>query len=89
LQAGVIETGAGTRPATKGWIRVEFGPSGNWSLLGEDPGQIQFGSEGTCVWMAIVHEFGHAMGYWHTRVSPSIMETFHGDAPGYNRASSY
>ena len=73
LQAGTIETGFGARALAKGWIHVEFGRSGNWSRLGEDPGQVQFGTEGTCISFAIVHEFGHALGYWHSSVKPSIM----------------
>jgi hypothetical protein len=63
---------------TTGWIDVQYGVSGNWSRLGEDPGQVQFGSEGTCQSLAIFHEFGHALGYWHSSVRPSIM----GGGPG-------
>jgi hypothetical protein len=73
LQPDRVETGSASRPLTRGWINVEFGRSGNWSRLGEDPGQIQFGTEGTCTSLAIVHEFGHAMGYWHTATEPAIM----------------
>jgi hypothetical protein len=78
LKLGAVETGPADRPLQKGWIKVQFARSGNWSLLGEDPGWVQFGSEGLCQSIAIAHEFGHAMGYWHTRVRPSIM----GGAPG-------
>jgi hypothetical protein len=78
LQAGIIESGPTRRPSTKGWINVEYGRSGNWSRLGEDPGQVQLGSEGTCQSLAIFHEFGHALGYWHSSVRPSIM----GGGPG-------
>jgi hypothetical protein len=73
LHAGSIVTGEVSRALTKGWINVEFGRSGNWSRLGEDPGQVQFGSEGTCISFGIVHEFGHALGYWHSSVKPSMM----------------
>jgi hypothetical protein len=73
LEAGIIESGPEARPQTKGWINVEYGKSGNWSLLGEDPGMVQFGSEGTCQSLAILHEFGHALGYWHTATKNSIM----------------
>jgi hypothetical protein len=73
LEAGVIEFGPEARPLTKGWINVDFGKSGNWSLLGEDPGMVQFGSEGTCQSLAILHEFGHALGYWHTATKNSIL----------------
>ena len=78
LQAGLIESGPVARPFTSGWINVQYGASGNWSRLGEDPGQVQFGSEGTCQSLAIFHEFGHALGYWHSSVRPSIM----GGGPG-------
>ena len=73
-----IETGPEQRPAAAGWINVQFDHAGNWSRLGEDPGQVQFGSASTCMSLAIVHEFGHAMGFWHTGVRPSIM----GGSPG-------
>lgn len=78
FHADAIETGAEPRPAAKGWINIQFDRAGNWSRLGEDPGQVQFGSATTCMSLAIAHEFGHAMGYWHTHVTPSIM----GGAPG-------
>jgi hypothetical protein len=78
FHADLIEAGPDPRPSAKGWINVQFDRRGNWSRLGEDPGQVQFGSASTCMSLAIVHEFGHAMGYWHTRVTPSIM----GGAPG-------
>jgi len=78
LQAGLIESGPAARPFTNGWINVQYGQSGNWSRLGENPGQVQFGSEGTCQSLAIFHEFGHALGYWHSSVRPSVM----GGGPG-------
>jgi len=73
LQAGTIESGPAERALAKGWITVQYGRSGNWSRLGEDPGQVQLGTEGTCQSLAIFHEFGHALGYWHSSVRPSIM----------------
>jgi hypothetical protein len=76
--AAQIETGPDQRPATAGWINVQFDRKGNWSRLGEDPGQMQFGSASPCMSLAIVHELGHAMGYWHTSVKPSIMGGFPG-----------
>jgi hypothetical protein len=79
FQLGRFET-TPTEPALqKGWIKVQFSwVGGNWSLLGEDPGWINLGSDAMCQSIAIAHEFGHALGYWHTRVKPSIM----GGGPG-------
>jgi hypothetical protein len=82
FHAGQIEVGPEQRSPAAGWINVQFDRKGNWSRLGEDPGQVQFGSASTCMSLAIVHEFGHAMGYWHTGVKPSIM----GGSPGSCRA---
>jgi hypothetical protein len=73
-----VETSPSDRPRQKGWINVRFDHSGNWSLLGEDPGWVQFGGDTFCGSLAIAHEFGHAMGYWHTATRPSIM----GGGPG-------
>lgn len=78
LQAGTIDTGTAPRALAQGWITVQYARAGNWARLGENPGEIQFGSEGTCQSLAIAHELGHAMGFWHTRVEPSIM----GGGPG-------
>ncbi len=78
LQLGLVEMSATNRPRQKGWINLQFNRSGNWSLLGEDPGWVQLGFDHTCGSLGVVHEFGHAMGYWHTRVTPSIM----GGGPG-------
>jgi hypothetical protein len=73
-----IETGRVERPAAKGWINVQFHRSGNWGYVGADPGTVQFGGDHTCNSYAIIHEFGHAMGYWHSNVRPSVM----GGGPG-------
>jgi astacin (peptidase family M12A) len=68
-----VEMSPANRPRQKGWINLQFNHAGNWSLLGEDPGWVQLGFDHTCGSLGIIHEFGHAMGYWHSRVSPSVM----------------
>jgi hypothetical protein len=77
--AGVIETGPTERPLTPGWINVVFDHHANNALLGANPGRVQFAGDGTCNYIAITHEFGHAMGYWHTGRFNTIM----GTTPGY------
>ena len=78
FQVGTIETGPNERPPTPGWINVQFHRSGNWSFVGANPGQLQLGSDHTCNQYAVIHEFGHAMGYWHSGEEPSVM----GGGPG-------
>lgn len=78
LTADRVEWGPANRPLTPGWINVQFDRSGNWSLLGENPGWLQFGGDSTCNSYAVIHEFGHAMGYWHSNLVPSVM----GGGPG-------
>ena len=73
FEAGQFETGPNQRPPTPGWINVQFDHSGNWSFLGANPGQLQLGSDHTCNQYAVIHEFGHAMGFWHTNQRPSVM----------------
>lgn len=77
--AGVIETGATERPLTPGWINLVFDHAGNNALLGANPGRVQLGGDHTCNYIAVTHEFGHAMGYWHTGRQNTIM----GTTPGY------
>ena len=45
---------------------------------------VQLGSEGTCQSLAILHEFGHALGYWHTGIRPSIMGGIAGTCTEWN-----
>jgi hypothetical protein len=79
LQLGELQSGPAERPRQQGWINVQFQRgNGNWSMLGADPGSVSFGSDALCQSLAVAHEFGHALGYWHTRVKPSIM----GGGPG-------
>ena len=73
LHLDQVEMSPTNRPRQKGWINLQFNHSGNWSLLGEDPGWVQLGFDHTCGSLGILHEFGHAMGYWHSRVNPSVM----------------
>jgi hypothetical protein len=56
-----------------GFISVHFDHSSTWSLLGEMPGIIQFGLDDFCTSSMIVHEFGHAMGYYHTSARGTVM----------------
>jgi hypothetical protein len=73
LEAGTIEQGPTERPLTPGWIMVQFHRSGNSSYVGPSRGQVQFGGDHRCYSYAIIHEFGHAMGYWHSGIQPTIM----------------
>jgi len=73
LEAGVIETGPEQRAPLDGWIGVQFDHGGNNAYVGADPGRVQFAGDDTCSYQAITHEFGHAMGYWHTGIHPSVM----------------
>lgn len=79
LQAGLIETGPDQRPAIPGWINVQFHHGGNYGYLGRNPGEVQFAGDNACNYIAVTHEMGHAMGFWHTRTPNTIM----GSTPGY------
>jgi hypothetical protein len=78
LEAGVIETGSARREPAEGWINVQWDHAGNNAYVGANPGRVQFGADDTCNYQAITHEFGHAMGFWHTGIQPSVM----GGGPG-------
>jgi hypothetical protein len=56
-----------------GFISVHFEHSSNWSLIGEMPGIVQFALDDPCTSVMIVHEFAHAMGYYHTGARPTVM----------------
>jgi hypothetical protein len=73
FEAGTVEYGPDERPLTAGWIHVQFHHSGNWAYVARNPGQVQLGSDHRCNSMAVIHEFGHAMGYWHSNVQFSVM----------------
>lgn len=81
LQAGTIEHGPDERPLTPGWIKVQFHRSGNWGVLGGNPGNVQFASDHACNHIAITHELGHAMGFWHSGRPNTIM----GSMPAFCR----
>jgi len=34
---------------------------------------VRWSQAAACISFAIAHEFGHALGYWHSSVKPSIM----------------
>lgn len=73
LNAGQIDTGPGRRPLITGWINIHFDPSGNWSYVGQNPGEVQFGLDVPCTSAMVIHELGHAMGYYHSSARPSVM----------------
>jgi hypothetical protein len=69
-----IETGTDNRAMrTPGWIQIQFDPAGNYGTAGSNPGLVQFTSMNRCNSLAVIHELGHAMGYWHQRAEPSVM----------------
>jgi len=62
------------KPFTPGWIVVWFDHSGNNAYVGGVPfGTVQLASDHTCNSQGVMHEFGHAMGYWHNSQIPSVM----------------
>jgi hypothetical protein len=73
-QAGIVETGPAQRPFTAGWIELWFDHGGNFADVGSVRyGNVQLASDHTCNSQAVMHEFGHAMGYWHNSQKPSVM----------------
>jgi len=101
--APAIETGAATRPAERGWVRVlykrwtasftEGGRCGQ-AYVGADPGEITLwldrcrcsGDPGRVSTHLVLHEVGHAMGFWHVD-GRHVMQPFVGCGPG-ERSSS-
>ena len=88
LTVGTIESGATARAMATGWINVEFTyePTADYcglALVGRNPGRITINYD-ACARScgsakvtpeAVVHEVGHAMGFWHTRAD-GIMNPF-------------
>lgn len=73
-KVGRIETGPEQRPFEPGWIEVWFDHSGNYGYVGGYPiGNVQFAGDFLCASIAVMHEFGHAMGLWHSSQRPSVM----------------
>lgn len=68
-----IETGPTDRTRVAGWIYLHWSHSGNYGYVGANPGEVQLDTAHTCNSAAVLHEFGHAMGYWHTTERPSAM----------------
>jgi hypothetical protein len=73
LAAGRIEVNADAWDSVPDYISIHFDHSGNWGYVGANPGQVQFGTAAKCTSIMIIHELGHAMGYYHNGVQPSVM----------------
>jgi len=73
VAAGRIEVNADPWDFVPDYISIHFDHSGNWGYVGANPGQVQFGTAAKCTSIMIIHELGHAMGYYHSSVQPSVM----------------
>ena len=83
MPVGAIETGAAVRAPARGWVRVTFVPQSDEfcgrAAVGSDPGVIQLSLDGcNCgnqkvAPATIVHEVGHAVGFWHVNDRLSVM----------------
>jgi hypothetical protein len=73
LSAGRIDVNSEVWNFVPDYISIHFDHSGNWGYVGVNPGQVQFGTAAKCTSIMIIHELGHAMGYWHSSVQPSVM----------------
>lgn len=73
LEVAGIEVGPERWDFVDGYISVHFDHAGNYGTVGQNPGQVQFGTASPCTSIMVVHEFGHALGLWHSGVKPSVM----------------
>jgi len=73
LAAGRVEVSSEAWDFVPDYISIHFDHSGNWGYVGVNPGQVQFGTAAKCTSIMIIHELGHAMGYWHSSAQPSVM----------------
>lgn len=73
LSAGSFVVNGESWQQVPGFISVHFDHSSTWSLIGEMPGIVQFALDDPCTSTMIVHEFGHAMGYYHTSARGTVM----------------
>jgi len=73
FQAGRIEFGPERWDFVQDYVSIHWDHSGNYGYLGQNPGQVQFGTASTCASIMVIHELAHAMGFWHSSVRPSVM----------------
>jgi hypothetical protein len=88
LSASVIETGTETRAAAVGWINVDIRRDPNerqtcgFANIGANPGSITLNNDvcscgsNKIPGALVLHEVGHAMGYFHVPDRNSVMYPF-------------
>jgi hypothetical protein len=73
FEAGRIEFGPEQWNFVQDYVSIHWDHSGNYGVLGQNPGQVQFGTASVCTSIMIIHELGHAMGYWHSGTQNTVM----------------
>jgi hypothetical protein len=84
LQAGITETGPSNRPDEPGWIVIEIvrddsAPFCGRAFVGRDPGRVTLVNDRCACGSTkisgdlVMHEMGHALGFWHVRNRSSVM----------------